>query len=56
MNDKLENEMNLSRIDEWKLCRGNNTNIEIETSFGLSINPAQLSDLEDLMLVVKYIF
>lgn len=50
------NAMNLSRIDEWKLCGGNNTNIEIETAFGLSITPAQPNDLEELMLVVKYIF
>jgi hypothetical protein len=50
------NAVNLSRIDEWKLCRGNKTGIEIETSFELSIGPAQLSDLEDLMLVVKYSF
>ena len=50
------NAVNLSRIDEWKLCRGNNIGIEIETSFELSASPAQLSDLEDLMLIVKYIF
>jgi hypothetical protein len=50
------NAVNLSRIDEWKLCRGNTTGIEIETPFELSINPALLSDLEDLMMVVKYSF
>jgi hypothetical protein len=47
---------NLSRIDEWKLCRGDNTDIEIDTSFELSVVPAQLENLEELMLVVKYSF
>ena len=47
---------NLSRIDEWKLCMGNNSNIELDTSFELSVVPAELvGDLEELMLVVKYI-
>lgn len=50
------NAVNLSRIDEWKLCRSNTTGIEIETPLELSINPALLSDLEDLMIVVKYSF
>lgn len=55
------NDTNLSRINEWKLCRGNNTDIKLDTSFKLSI-PAQLENvenlvenLEELMLVVKYI-
>lgn len=48
--------INLSRIDEWKLCRGNNMNIDLNTSFKLLVAPAQLNDLEDLMLVVKYSF
>jgi len=48
--------VNLSRIDEWKLCRGSKTGIEIETPFALGISPAQLGNLEDLMLVVKYSF
>jgi len=46
---------NLSRIDEWKLCRGNNADIELDTSFELSVVPAQLENLEELMPVVKYI-
>jgi hypothetical protein len=48
--------VNLSRIDEWKLCRGSKTGLEIETPFELSISAAQLVNLEDLMLVVKYSF
>ncbi|HEY0426486.1 MAG TPA: neuraminidase-like domain-containing protein [Pyrinomonadaceae bacterium] len=51
-----ENAVNLSRIDEWKLCHGKKNGIEIETSFELSVNPAQLSNLEGLMIVVKYSF
>ena len=47
---------NLSRIDEWKLCRGNNTDIEIGTSFEMSVAPAQLGNLEELILVVKFSF
>jgi hypothetical protein len=50
------NAVNLSRIDEWKLCRGSKTGIEIETPFELAVSPAQLGNLEDLMMVVKYIF
>ena len=47
---------NLSRIDEWKLCREINTNIDINTSFKLLVTPAQLNNLEELMLVVKFSF
>jgi len=50
------NPVNLSRIDEWKLCRGSKTGLEIETPFELAITSAQLSNLEDLMIVVKYSF
>jgi len=47
---------NLSMIDEWKLCRGNSTDIKIDASFELSVDPAQenIENLEELMLVVKY--
>jgi hypothetical protein len=50
------NATNLARIDEWKLCRGNNTDIDLDTSFKLSVAPAELNNLEELMLVVKYSF
>ncbi len=46
----------LSRVDQWELCRGNNTNIVLDTSFELSIAPAQLNKLEELIMVVKYSF
>lgn len=50
------NPLNLSRIDEWKLCRGNKNGLEIETPFELSINQPQLSNLEDLMVAIKLDF
>jgi hypothetical protein len=50
------NPTNLSRIDEWKLCRGVNSDIDLDTSFELAVAPAQLNNLEELMLVVKYSF
>jgi hypothetical protein len=36
------NAVNLSKIVEWKLYRGNNTSIEIETPIVLSVNQPQL--------------
>lgn len=51
-----ESSTNLSRIDEWKLCRGNNMGIHLNTPFKLLVTPpSQLENLEELMLVVKYI-
>ncbi len=50
------NATNLARIDEWKLCWGNNANIDLNTSFKLEVASAQLNDLEDLMMLVKYSF
>lgn len=47
--------VSLSKInDEWKLWRGDNTDIKIDTSFNLSVAQTQLGNLEELMLVVKY--
>ncbi|MCK4467454.1 MAG: hypothetical protein KAU60_03795, partial [Desulfobacterales bacterium] len=50
------NDTNLAEIDEWELCRGNTTDIDLDTSFELSVNQAQLNNLEDLMMVVKFSF
>ena len=50
------NATNLAGIDEWKLCRGNNADIDLDTSFGLVVAPAKLNNLEELMMVVKYSF
>jgi len=48
--------VNLARIDEWALCRGNNSDIDLDTAFTLSVAPADIENLEELMLVVKYSF
>ncbi|MBC7745997.1 MAG: hypothetical protein H7096_12950, partial [Flavobacterium sp.] len=48
--------VNLSRIDEWKLCRGMNLDIELDTTFSLSVEEAQITNLEELMLILKYKF
>jgi hypothetical protein len=48
--------VNLARVDEWKLCRGINADIELDTAFDLSVALGQLNDLEELMMVVKYSF
>ena len=48
--------LNLSRIDEWKLCRGISSAIELDTSFALSVALPQLTNLDELLMVVKYSF
>jgi hypothetical protein len=48
--------VNLTRVDEWKLCRGISSDIELGTAFDLSVAMGQLNNLEELMLVVKYSF
>jgi hypothetical protein len=49
-------DLNLARIDEWKLCRGNNATIQIDTAFKLGVDAPQLANLEDLMIVTKFSF
>jgi hypothetical protein len=41
---------------ELKLCRGNNSDIKLDTEFELSIDPGSLANLEELILIVKYKF
>ena len=48
--------LNLARIDEWKLCKGVNPNIQLDTLFNLLVPQAQLNDLDELMMVIKYSF
>ena len=45
---------NLSRIDAWQLCSGNNSAITLGTTFTLAI--ADIAKLEELTMVVKYKF
>lgn len=47
---------NLAKIDEWKVCRGINSNIDLDTTFTLAVAQAQLNNVEELMMVVKYSF
>jgi len=47
---------NLARIDELKICSGINTDIELDTTFALSVSNADKSKLEELMMIVKYVF
>ncbi|MEK7152403.1 MAG: hypothetical protein AAB834_00515, partial [Patescibacteria group bacterium] len=48
--------LNLSRIDEWKLAKGETTDFTLDTPIVLSKTPAQIAKLEELVLVVKYGF
>lgn len=48
--------VNLSRKDELKLCIGNNNSIDLDTPFTLLVSESDKMDLEDLLIVVKYIF
>lgn len=42
--------------DEWKLCKGVNESIKLDTQFTLSVAQDVLNNLEELMMVVKYAF
>lgn len=50
------NPLNLSRIDEWKLAKGETTDFTLGTPIVLSKTAAQIAKLEELVLVVKYGF
>jgi hypothetical protein len=45
---------NLARVDELKLCKGINSDINLDTLFTLSVSNTDKLKLEELMLVVKY--
>jgi hypothetical protein len=47
---------NLSRINAWKLCRGDNADIDIDTPFSLAVAAGDIGNLEDLMIVPRYEF
>jgi hypothetical protein len=46
----------LSRIDGWQLCKAETTAVSLDVPFELSLLPADLAKLEDMLLVVKYGF
>jgi len=47
---------NLARVDELKLYKGMNSDIDLDTLFTLSVSNTDKLKLEELMLVVKYKF
>ncbi len=51
-----EIDTNLSVVDQWYLCKGNNSSIILDTPFTLSVATAQIANLEELVMVVKYNF
>lgn len=48
--------LNLSRIDDLKVCTGITSAIDLDTSFSLSVPAAQINNLEELVMVVKFNF
>ncbi len=55
------NELNLAWLDEWQLCRGSSKDIVADPPFSIVLGvPFELSaddnNIEDLMMVVKYVF
>lgn len=48
--------LNLARKDDWQLCHGKNSTIVLDSTFNLSIAQTQISNLEELMMIVKYSF
>ncbi|PRT40155.1 Tc toxin subunit A-related protein [Bacillus wiedmannii] len=46
----------LKKIDEWKLYGENTSDIVFDTSFALTMDSAQLKNLDELMMVIKYKF
>jgi hypothetical protein len=47
---------NLARIDAWGLCKAETTEISLGDAVQLSLLPANQGKLQDLLMVVKYVF
>lgn len=47
---------NLSLVNEYKLCKGNHSDIDLDTLFTLSVSNADKLKLEELLMIVKYRF
>jgi hypothetical protein len=47
---------NLSRVDDLELCKGINSDIDLSTLFSLSVSDADKLIIEELLLIVKYVF
>lgn len=50
------NAVALNRVDAWGLCKGSSPDIQLGTDFALTVDAADLPELEELMLVVKVRF
>jgi hypothetical protein len=46
----------LSKINEWEIYSGINSNIELDSIFALSLSQTDVNNLETLIAVVKYTF
>ncbi len=46
----------LPRNNEWELCLDVTTDVDLGTAFSLSSNDANLDKLEDLVMVIEYVF
>jgi hypothetical protein len=49
-------DLNMSREDDWKLCKAETGAFSLDTAVALSLTPANLAKLEELVLYVKYAF
>ncbi|HEU4914211.1 MAG TPA: neuraminidase-like domain-containing protein [Candidatus Saccharimonadales bacterium] len=49
-------DLNMSREDDWKLCKAETGAFSLGTPVGLSLTASNLAKLEELVLVVKYVF
>ena len=45
----------LSKVNELNLCKGNNSDIKLDTDFELSVEVAGIANLEEIILVIKYV-
>ena len=45
----------LSKVNELNLCKGNNSDIKLNTDFELSVDIPSLTNLEEIVLVIKYV-
>ena len=50
------NPITLTPIEDWPLYGGYNSDIDLDTSFELTVAQTQLNNLEDLLMVVKLSF
>lgn len=49
------NSTSLAKINELNLCKGNYSDIKLDTDFELSVDVPGIANLEELILVIKYV-